>query len=196
MRKKIYAIILVFILCFNLCGCEKIVTDIKKLEKINKKEDIRNFWFPQEIKKETVESFTVQLILGGVTQYCLELKYDKEEFDKELARLNEAVYSCSAYKKYGVLFYDDNGKLFELPTYIYCYHSGHVYQFISIDVEQRIIAYIFTFQYTKEEIVFNIKYLPKNFEINNYEETKDGYAGGVTYHMNQELIDEWNEILL
>ena len=51
MKKKIYAILLIFVLCFNLCGCGdgRVVTDIKKLEKVNKKEDIRNFWFPQQI---------------------------------------------------------------------------------------------------------------------------------------------------
>ena len=193
MRKKIYAIILVFILCFNLCGCEKIVTDIKKLEKINKGEDICNFWFPEEIKKETIVGFIVENTFMGALQYCLELKYDQEEFDKEITRLNEEMYSSFAYREYGILFYDDKGLLFNFPTYIYDYYSGHKYQYIVTDVEQRIIAYIFTFQEV-DEIVFNTKYLPKNFDKYNKDEMGNKYKGGPSKNLDEAMKNKWLEL--
>ena len=166
----------------------KTTYDIKDIDVKNKKQSNMYDCFPDEIIADNVIDFVAVYNGFGIDQYFLSIKYSDKDFQSELNRLNE--YSLNNQ----FLDYDENCKLFNYPTYIAYYWSGNEYQYICIDYENRTIAYVYVYQVSVENILFDTKYLPKNFVINGDSETKDLLYGGLKVFSDEDEI-VWESVL-
>ena len=155
---------------------------------INNKYDYLYDCFPYTTTNSDIIDFVSTYNTFDINQYFLKIKYTKSDFDVEINRLNK--YSLNNQ----FLDYDKNCNLFNYPTYICNYWSGKEYQYVCIDNENRTIAYVYVYQSSIEDILFDTKYLPKNFVINRDSKTKDNLYGGLTVFSDEDEI-VWESVL-
>ena len=180
------------IILFNYDTDGTITYNIQDIDIKDKYDEIFDF-FPKDIEKANVKNFVAWYYKGfAVNQYFLELKFSNENFTEELLRIEN--FSIEKHLETRVLDYDKNCNLFNYPTYICNYWSGKEYQYVCIDNENRTIAYVYVYQAPVEDILFDTKYLPKNFVINGDSKTKDNLYGGLTVFSDEDEI-VWESVL-
>ena len=161
-RIKILMCLIVFCSCLTGCGA-KIIRDKKYVNQKVYSCISLEFVFPDSFDKDKVIDFAYYETPFKDSQYFVQMQYTQQEFDAEFQRLANAYYN----QEYGVnyIFYDENSKFFNYPTFISHYRMGFVYVYACLEFEQCIITYVYTMHENIDDILFDHKYLPRNFSL-------------------------------
>ncbi len=126
--------------------------------------------FPSDVYNAECNDYTFTYKTGILDDRCqifVECTYDREEFYKE----KERIQSIEVYN-----YYSDNGKnfgsdlqiyydeeRFNYPAYVTAYYEGESYEYAMLFEEEYRIVYIGLQWCPEDDILFDKKYLPKNY---------------------------------
>lgn len=137
--------------------------------------------FPEDISLHTIEDYYYSYedtLFDPTSQIYLCCSYDKKTYEEEIERLSKISKSYKG--KNQQVIYDTEH--YSAPAYVTIDANDHCYEYALLAGENKIV-YIFL-QFIKEEnIAFDSKYLPENYE-NAVTDEERGYSIYLFYERN------------
>lgn len=156
----------------NLFQGEKaiLVTNPKEYGGFKSLKGYRSFRiFPSDISDSEAEEYYYSFentLFDPTCQIYLTCSYDKETYEAELQRLSKISNNYQNQVK-SVIYDTDN---FFYPAYVTINANNHCYEYALLLGDNK-IAYIFLGFIPVDNVVFDLKYLPKNYENKANDET-------------------------
>ncbi len=194
MRKIFFALcgicVLAIMSIFIVLGCGgKIIRDKKHVNnKIYSKISL-SYICPNSFNDEKVIDFACVSLPLADTQYFVQIQYTKQEYDEEIQRLSNVKNEKSDGTNY--LFYDETCTFFSFPTYVSHYKMGVHYAYACLEEERSIITYVYALQEDVEDIIFDTKYLPRNYTLlQQFANSKKTMCFDIE-HDRQKNVENW-----
>lgn len=180
----ITALLLSFIIFIWLCVTGGFPT---KTSNINDYGTFKNFKgysnlyiFPKEMsdsaKIESYYYYHRDTIFDATCQIYLEYSLPKEEFDAEVSRLSkisERYENTNYINADNKIVYDTNNFIY--PAYVAIFNNNHCYEYALLNEEESKIICVFTQFIKPDDVKFDKKYLPLNFEDGKSDESFNIY---------------------
>ena len=157
---------LILIVTVSLAGISCGIKEIRDKKYVNNKiypKFSLKYICPKTFDENKVIDFALCSAPLDDTQYYVQVQYTKQEYDEEIKRLSNV--KGEKWFEMNSLFYDESCTFFNYPTYISTYYMGSCYVYACLEEERCVITYVYTLQEDIADIMFDVKYLPKNYTL-------------------------------
>ncbi len=183
MQKKLLAILFVVFLVMYICSCSPVkIADKNQYLQLKNSPWIKYMIFPKDLSKISSDSeyyHSDYKFQDGIEVY-LNAYYEKDEFEKEINRIEQISYKIhSSHNSKKV--YKDDVELFNYVTYVAVFNFSGVFEYACVDFTNYHIVYIALYAMSYEGISFDKTYLPKNYD--HMYENAENYKQYFSYNM-------------